>query len=85
MPVVYPPPPLPPPPPPQISQPISLLPFSSIPLRTSVMPRRNWKQWLRKMLGGKQGALFYVKMVHPMNSATGLPNAYPQGSDLSGG
>ena len=49
------------------------------------MPRRNWKQWLRKILGGKQGALFYVKMVHPMNSATGLPNAYPQGSDLSGG
>ena len=49
------------------------------------MPRRNWKQWLRKILGGKQGTLFYVKMVHPMNSATRLPNAYPQGSDLSGG
>ena len=81
--VVYP--TLPSPPPPQISQPISLHPFSSIPLKTSVMPRRNWKQWLRKILGGKQGALFYVKMVHPMNSATGLPNAYPQGSDLSGG
>ena len=33
----------------------------------------------------RRGALFYVKMVHPMNSATGLPNAYPQIGDLSGG
>ena len=33
-------------------------PLSSISLGTTVIPRRNRKQWLCKILGGKQGALW---------------------------
>jgi len=48
--------PPPPPPPPQkkyFAQPLSL-----ISLGTTVIPRRNWKQWFWKILWGKQGALW---------------------------
>ena len=46
-----------PPPPPQEK---NLKPLSSISVATTVIPRRNWKQCFRKILRGKQGALWSV-------------------------
>ena len=37
--------------------------LSSISLGTTLIPRKNWKQWLCKILGGKC-ILVYVKMVN---------------------
>ena len=82
--VVYP--TLPSPPPPRKSpNPFLYTHFLRFLLGRLLFPGEIGNNGYAKCWGGKQGALFYVKMVHPMNSATGLPNAYPQGSDLSGG